>query len=89
MRFGLRKPSLKRSIKAMTTGRVKRAAKRAVNPLYGKRGIGFIRNPKKSAYNYAYKRTTFGGISGMRGATGCLLPILSAVVIVGCVLVWL
>lgn len=88
MRFGLRKPSLKRSLKAMTTGRVKRAAKRAINPTYGKRGIGLIRNPKKSAYNYAYKRTTFGGISGMRGATGCLLPLLIVVATVGCVLAW-
>ena len=39
MKFGLRAPNLKKSIKARTTGRIKRAAKRAINPVYGKKGI--------------------------------------------------
>lgn len=59
MRVGLRKPSLKKSLKARTTGRAKRALKKAVNPLYGRKGIGFIRNPKRSIKNRVYKRTTF------------------------------
>lgn len=59
MRVGLRKPSIKKSFKARTTGRAKRALKRAVNPFYGRKGMGFIRNPKRSIKNRIYKRTTF------------------------------
>lgn len=59
MRIGMRKPSLKKSLKARTTGRAKRALKKAVNPFYGRKGMGFIRNPKRSIKNRIYKRTTF------------------------------
>lgn len=59
MKFGMRKPSLKRSFKARTTGRAKRAVKRALIPGYGRKGMGFIKNPKKSLKNSIYKRTTF------------------------------
>ena len=38
MKIGVRKPSLKKAIKASTTGKAKRAVKKAVNPLYGKKG---------------------------------------------------
>ena len=37
MKFGLRTPSLKRSFKARTTGRAKRAVKKALIPSYGKK----------------------------------------------------
>lgn len=60
MKFGLRKPSLKRSLKARTTGRAKRAVKKALIPGYGKKGVGWIKNPKKSLYNKVYRKTTFG-----------------------------
>lgn len=60
MKFGMRKPSFKKSIKARTTGKIKRKMKKSVNPLYGKKGIGFIKNPKKSVKNKIYKKTTFG-----------------------------
>ncbi|MGN0210510.1 MAG: hypothetical protein ACI391_05285 [Muribaculaceae bacterium] len=40
MKFGMRKPSLSRSLSARTTGRAKRAVKRAIIPGYGRRGIG-------------------------------------------------
>ena len=59
MKFGLRKPSLKKSFKARTTGKWKRRLKRSINPFYGKRGIGFIKNPVKSVKNRIYHRTTF------------------------------
>ncbi len=59
MKFGLRTPSLKKSLKARTTGRVKRSVKRKVNPFYGKKGAGLVRNPKKAVYNKVYKKTTF------------------------------
>lgn len=59
MKIGMRKPSIKKSLKARTTGRVKRGIKSSINPFYGQKGTGFVRNPKKSIYNKVYKRTTF------------------------------
>lgn len=60
VKVGLRKPNLKTSLKARTTGRAKRAVKRAIIPGYGKKGMGWIKNPKKAAYNAVYSRTTVG-----------------------------
>ena len=59
MKFGLRTPSLKRSLKARTTGRAKREVKKALIPGYGKKGAGWIKNPKKAAYNKIYRKTSF------------------------------
>lgn len=59
MKVGMRKPSLKKSIKARTTGKAKRAIKKALIPGYGKKGMGWINNPKKAAYNKLYRMTTF------------------------------
>ena len=58
MKYGVRKPNIKKSIKARTTGKVKRQMKKAVNPLYGKKGMGVINDHKKAAYNAIYNRTT-------------------------------
>ncbi len=38
MKLGMRKPSLSKSLKAKTTGKLKRSIKKAVNPVYGKKG---------------------------------------------------
>lgn len=54
----MRKPSLKKSLKARTTGRAKRKIKKAVIPGYGKKGMGWVKNPKKAAYNKVYNKTT-------------------------------
>jgi hypothetical protein len=59
MRFGMRTPSISRSLKARTTGRLKRSVKRAVIPGYGRHGMGFAKSPKKSVRDAAYRRTTF------------------------------
>lgn len=59
MKFGMRKPSIKKSIKARTTGRMKRQIKKSINPLYGKKGIGIVNNPKKSLYNKVYNKSSF------------------------------
>lgn len=59
MKFGLRTPSLKRSFKARTTGKAKREVKKALIPGYGKKGSGWIKNPKKAAYNKVYNKTSF------------------------------
>lgn len=60
MKFGIRKPNYKARFKARTTGKLKRKLKRAVNPFYGKKGVGFIKNPGKSIKSAIYHRTTVG-----------------------------
>jgi phage protein len=60
MKIGMRKPSLTRSLKARTTSKWKRQAKKAIIPGYGKRGMGWVKNPKKAMYNKVYHKTTFG-----------------------------
>jgi len=58
MKIGVRKPSIKRSVKARTTGRMKRALKSSIDPTYGKKGMGWIKDPKRAAYNSIYRKTT-------------------------------
>ncbi|EOT42786.1 TM2 domain-containing protein [Enterococcus dispar] len=60
MKMGIRKPSVKKSLKARTTGKAKRAVKKAVVPGYGKKGTGWVKDPKKAAYNKLYSKTTVG-----------------------------
>lgn len=59
MKFGMRKPSITKSLKARTTAKYKRKVKKALISGYGKKGMGWIKNPKKAAYNKVYKKTTF------------------------------
>jgi hypothetical protein len=59
MKFGMRTPSLKKSISARTKGRATRAVKKALIPGYGKKGMGWIKDPKKAAYNKVYNKTSF------------------------------
>ena len=47
MKFGMRKPSFKKSIAARTTGKIKKSIKKTLLPGYGKKGMGLIKNPKK------------------------------------------
>lgn len=58
MKFGMRKPSLKKSVAARTRGKVTRFIKYAVVPGYGKKGRGAL-HPKTALYNKVYKKTTF------------------------------
>jgi hypothetical protein len=59
MKFGYRKPNLKKSIKARTTGKIKRSVRKSINPVYGQNGIGYAKNPKKAIQNSIYHKTTF------------------------------
>jgi hypothetical protein len=59
MKFGMRTPSLSKSLSARTTGSLKRSIKRSINPLYGKKGVGLITNPVRSVHNKIYKKTSF------------------------------
>ena len=53
-----RTPSFNKSFSARTTGRATRSIKRTCNPYYGKKGSGWINDPKKAAYNNLYNKTT-------------------------------
>lgn len=55
MKFGIRTPSLKKSIAARTS--VKRYVRQNLG-LKAPRGYGWITNPKKAAYNRMYNRTS-------------------------------
>lgn len=59
MKYGMRKPSVKKSISARTKGRATRAVKKALIPGYGKKGMGWVTNPRKALYNKVYRKTTF------------------------------
>lgn len=59
MKFGMRKPSIKKSLSARTKGRATRSIKSALIPGYGKKGTGIIKNPSKAMYNKVYRKTTF------------------------------
>lgn len=58
MKYGMRKPSLKKSISARTKGQLTRSIKRATIPGYGQKGMGWM-HPKKKMYNKIYHKTTF------------------------------
>lgn len=66
MKFGFRTPSLKKTLKARTTGAIKRKAKGAVNPLYGKKGMGLVKDPERSIKNKIYKKTTIDPFKKLR-----------------------
>lgn len=60
MKFGFRKPSVKKMLKSKTTGKAKRAVKKSVSPVYGKKGAGAVKSPSRSVKNKVYKKTTVG-----------------------------
>lgn len=55
MKFGVRKPSIRKSIAARTS--VKRYVRNSLG-LKAPCGYGWLTNPKKAAYNRVYNRTS-------------------------------
>jgi hypothetical protein len=76
MKFGFRKPSLKKSIAARTS--LKRVVKNSLG-LNAARGMGWITNPKKAAYNRIYNKTT----------RGCLTVLVVPILVGSLIVVWL
>jgi hypothetical protein len=56
MKFGIRTPSIKKRISARTS--IKRQVVHRAG-IKMPRGYGWVRNPKKYAYNKVYNRTSF------------------------------
>lgn len=69
MKIGVRTPSLKKSFKARTTGRINRTLKKSVNPLYGKKGMGYIKNPEKAIYNKVYHKLTVDPLKPLKNGS--------------------
>lgn len=67
MKFGIRKPSLKKSIAARTS--LKRVAAHNLG-FKAPRGYGWLTDPKKAAYNRVYNRTTISLWSLLRKLFG-------------------
>ena len=57
MKFGFRRPSLRKRIAARTSW--KRYARHSLG-LKAPRGYGWLTNPRRAAYNRVYTRTTSG-----------------------------
>ena len=66
MKIGIRTPSLKKRVRARTTGKIKRKAKGAVNPLYGLKGMGYVKNPRRAVGNKVYKKVSFDVFSVLK-----------------------
>lgn len=60
MKIGFRTPSITKSLRARTTGKLKRQVKKTTNPFYGKKGTGFIKSPERAIKNKIYHKTSFG-----------------------------
>lgn len=69
MKIGVRTPSLKKSFKARTTGRINRTLKKSVTPLYGKKGMGYIKNPEKAIYNKVYHKVTVNPLKPLKNGS--------------------
>lgn len=69
MKIGVRTPSFKKSFKARTTGRINRTLKKSVNPLYGKKGMGYIKNPEKAIYNKVYHKVTVDPLKPLKNGS--------------------
>ena len=67
MKFGFRIPSLNKRIAARTS--VKRIVRHNLG-FKAPRGLGWLTNPKKAAYNRVYNRTTRGCLVTLIGLIG-------------------
>ena len=81
MKVGIRTPSPTRSVKARTTGRIKRAAKSTYNPVYGMKGIGYLKDPERAIKNKIYHKMTYDPLSSMKKgmfseSKGVIVPII-------------
>ena len=73
MKFGFRKPSLKKRLAARTS--LKRYVRHSLG-LKAPRGLGWLTNPKRAAYNRIYNRTTVGcaiPLALLTGAVGAVI----------------
>ena len=68
MKVGPRTPSPEKIVKAKTTGRLKRAMKRSYNPVYGKKGMGYLKDPERAIKNKIYHKVTYDPLDPIKNA---------------------
>ena len=76
MKYGIRTPNINKRISARTTGKITRTMNKAVNPLYGKKGMGFINGPSRAVYNKVYNKTTKSIDNIIDGIFGAILMLI-------------
>ena len=76
MKYGMRTPNINKRISARTTGKITRTVNKAINPLYGKKGMGFINDPSKAVYNKVYNKTTISVDNIINGIFGTILMLI-------------
>ena len=76
MKYGMRTPNINKRISARTTGKIKRTVNKVVNPLYGKKGMGFINDPSRAVYNKVYNKTTISVDKIINGIFGAILMLI-------------
>ena len=76
MKYGIRTPNINKRISARTTGKIKRTVNKAVNPLYGKKGMGLINDPSRTVYNKIYNKTTTSVDNIIDGIFGAILMLI-------------
>lgn len=77
MKFGFRVPSIKKRIAARTS--VKRFVRHSMG-VKAPRGMGWLTNPKKAAYNRVYNKTTKGCMLVLLWAAGTCAIVVSIVI---------
>jgi hypothetical protein len=77
MKFGFRVPSIKKRIAARTS--VKRFVRHSMG-VKAPRGMGWLTNPKKAAYNRVYNKTTKGCMLVLLWAAGTFAIVVSIVI---------
>ena len=82
MKYGMRTPNINKRISARTTGKITRTMNKAVNPLYGKKGMGFINDPSKAVYNKVYNKTTTSIDKIIDGTFGTILMLIVIIIAV-------
>lgn len=60
MRSVIRKPSPRKYVSSRTKSSVTRTVRHTIDPTYGRKGTGIIKDPKKAAYNKIYSQTSIG-----------------------------
>lgn len=91
MKVGIRTPNIEKSIKARTTGKIDRKIKRSINPLYEKKGMGYINNPQKSVYNKVYNKTSVSITKSFmpKKGDGLFVGVLKIVFLLPILVIWL
>ena len=84
MKIGPRTPNIKKRVSSRTTGAINRKVKRATSTLYGQKGIGWVKDPKRAAYNKVYNQTTtdFDLAEGCSYGCGCVSIIVFIIMMV-------